>query len=455
MARTEHAGSILERLKGLHPQVIDLSLDRIERLLEALGRPERHLPPVVHVAGTNGKGSTIAFLRAFLEAAGWRVHVYTSPHLVRFNERIRLAGRLIEDDALAAVLAECEAVNNGAPVTFFEVTTAAAFLAFARTPADVVLLETGLGGRLDATNVVAAPAVTAITRLSFDHRSYLGDTLTAIASEKAGILKPGVPAVIAPQPGAEALAALTLRAQAIGAPLSLGGRDWRVESRGDDSGDRDSGGGNPGHGFRFIGRQGVLDLPAPGLAGAHQIVNAGTALACLDHLPGLPVGAAAVARGLGAVDWPARLQRLDRGPLAACLPAGWELWLDGGHNDSAGEVLAVQAARWQAEDGRPLSLVFGMLANREPGEFLAPLVPHVRRLRAVTIQGEEGALSAADAAAAARAAGIIDAEPADDARAALGALVSAESGRVLPGRVLIAGSLYLAGQVLTQHGEIP
>lgn len=433
----ERADPVLDRLKRLHPKVIDLSLGRMHRLLERLGHPERALPPVVHVAGTNGKGSTIAFLRAFLEAAGLTVHVYTSPHLVRFHERIRLAGGLIADDDLAALLEECERANGEEPITFFEATTGAAFLAFSRVPADILLLETGLGGRLDATNVVDRPAATAITRISRDHMQFLGDTIGLIAAEKAGILKPGVPAVIAPQPSAEAERVLRDRARALGVPLLAGGEAWRVAPL--------------ERGFRFDGPGRGLDLPMPGLAGSHQIVNAGTALACLDLLPVPRVPDGAVRRGLAAVEWPARLQRLTRGPLVDRLPAGWELWLDGGHNDSAGEVLAAQAAAW-VRDGRPLALVFGMLATKEPRDFLAPLAPFVSRLRAVAIPGEEAGLGAGEAAEAARAAGIADASPAADAGEALGALTADPEAGARPARVLICGSLYLAGAILSGHG---
>ncbi len=425
------ADPVLDRLKGLHPKVIDLSLDRVHRLLAALGHPERRLPPVVHVAGTNGKGSTLAFLRAMLEAAGLRVHVYTSPHLVRFHERIRLAGTLIDDDRLAALLEECEAANGGGPITFFEVTTVAALLAFAREPADVVLLETGLGGRLDATNVVDRPAVTAITRISYDHRQFLGDTLEAIAGEKAGIFKPGVPAVIYPQPAEEAARTLAIRAETVGAPVP----GWSVTPT--------------EGGFRFESDRRRIELPLPGLAGAHQIVNAGVALACLDHLP-VKVDDAAVRRGLAAVEWPARLQRLTRGPLAEALPAGWDLWLDGGHNDSAGEVLAIQAARWAEEEPkRPLLLVYGMLASKEPREFLGPLAPFVTVARTVAIPGEEASLPAEDTAAATRACGIADSAAAADVGSALEDLTGRVDG---PARVLICGSLYLAGTVLAENG---
>ncbi len=424
---------ILERLHRLHPKIIDLSLDRIDRLLAALGGPERRLPPVVHVAGTNGKGSTLAFLRAILESAGYRVHVYTSPHLVRFHERIRLAGALISEDRLAALLETCEAANAGAPITFFEITTAATFLAFSQTPADAVLLETGLGGRLDATNVLERPAVTAITRISVDHTQYLGTTLKEIAGEKAGILKPGVPAVLAPQPAAEAADTLYRRARDVSAPVL----EWRVTA-------------GPGGGFRFESPGRSLDLPAPALLGSHQITNAGVAIACLAGLPTLPVSDDAIRQGLTRASWPGRLQRLTSGPLAQRLPAGWELWLDGGHNDSAGEVLAVQAATWaNGPSALPLSLVFGMLGTKDPAAFLRPLARHAARLCAVPIPGEAAALSADQAANIAATAGFSDAAPAPSVGAALDALVSAADQ---PGRILICGSLYLAGHVLADNG---
>lgn len=429
--------TILERLKGLHPKVIDLSLERVWRLLAAVGDPHRHLPPVVHVAGTNGKGSTVAFLRAMLEAAGARVHVYTSPHLVHFHERIRLAGTLIDDAALAAVLAECEAANQGHPITFFEITTVAALLAFARTPADVVLLETGLGGRLDATNVIPRPAVTAITRISCDHTQYLGDTLTAIAGEKAGIMKPGVPVVLAPQTDPAVWDTLLTCAARTGAPTDCNGRDW-LTTAADNTG------------LRFQRGPHWRDLPHPALTGAHQIANAGTALACLDHLaPMFPVPPAAQAQGLRDVCWPARLQHLTHGPLCTALPADWELWLDGGHNDSAGEVLATQAACWQASDSKPLNLIFAMLASKRPADFLRPLRPWVRAVRAVGIPGEEMALPASETAAIARDAGFTDTATTENPLAALYSLVTPPGP---PARVLICGSLYLAGTVLADNG---
>lgn len=421
---------VLARLGRLFPRGIDLSLARVERLLARLGDPHRRLPPVVHVAGTNGKGSTIAFLRAILEAAGQRVHVYTSPHLVRFNERIRLAGRLIDDDRLLEVLAIVEQANRDEPITFFEITTAAALVAFAAEPADVALIETGLGGRLDATNAIERPAVTAITRISYDHREYLGTTLAEIAAEKAGILKRGVPAVLAPQPEEAVAATLLDRAALVGARV----HPWRISPR--------------AGGFRFESPGRVASLPQPGLLGAHQIINAGIAIACLDHLPEVPN--LAVMRGLRTVEWPGRLQRLSRGPLVERLPPGWELWLDGGHNDSAGEVLGQQAAVWSASRPHlPLSLVFGMLTTKEPLEFLAPLVSHVFHLAAVSVPGEVPSLSAVQAAAAALEVGILQAEPAATLAGAVDALVT---GADRPGRILICGSLALAGAVLRENG---
>jgi dihydrofolate synthase/folylpolyglutamate synthase len=431
----DRADPVLDRLKHLHPKVIDLSLGRTFRMLEAVGSPHTKLPSVVHVAGTNGKGSTIAFLRAFLEAAGKRVHVYTSPHLVRFHERIRLAGELIDDDYLAEILEECEQANRGEPITYFEITTAAAMLAFSRTPADVVLLETGLGGRLDSTNVIERPAVTALTRISYDHMQFLGETLTAIAGEKAGIMRPGVPSVVAPQSSAEVTAAFRERAAAIGAPLFEAGDTWRSFAKGE--------------GFRFESPSRNVDLPLPALPGAHQIFNAGVALACLDHLPGIVVSDEAVRRGLAEVSWPGRLQRLTRGPLVDRLPPGWDLWLDGGHNDSAGEVLGAQAARWREADGLPLKLIFGMLATKEPKDFLRPLSGFASTLRAVAIPGEEASLSPNDAASAARLVGIEDAEAVESVDAALDALIRHDPSAT---RVMICGSLYLAGAVLARNG---
>jgi dihydrofolate synthase/folylpolyglutamate synthase len=445
---------VLARLMQLHPKKIDLSLGRTLRLLGALGNPHEILPPAIHVAGTNGKGSVVATLRACLEAAGQRVHVYTSPHLVRFNERIRLAGQLIEEDALLAVLEECERANEGQPITFFEITTAAAFLAFARVPADLVLLETGLGGRLDTTNVVRRPAVTAITPVSLDHQAFLGDTVAAIAGEKAGILKPGVPAVIGPQPG-DAAAVIEARAAAIAAPLHRWGMEWRCDPLPNPPPRAGEGrvGAEPGAGIAAMRYEGVrwnLDLPLPSLPGAHQIANAGVAIACLEQLRGFSLPASAIAEGLRHIDWPARLQRLTRGPLVAGLPAGWELWLDGGHNPAAGEVLAETASAWRE---LPLHLIVGMLNTKDAGGFLGPLARHARSLHAVTIPGEENPRPAAQIVAAARSVGLA-AQEAGSVEAALRNVIGGRGagGRQEPGRILICGSLHLAGVVLAENG---
>ncbi len=424
--------AILERLTRLHPKIIDLSLGRVERLLARLGHPERALPPVVHVAGTNGKGSVIAYLAAMLQAAGRTAHAYVSPHLVRFHERIALAGRPIAEDRLSAILAECEDVNGGEPITFFEITTAAAMLAFSRTPGDVLLLETGLGGRLDATNVVDRPQLCVITPVSIDHVQYLGDDLAGIAAEKAGILKPGVPAVIGPQP-AVALGAIRARAEHVQSPLYAFGEGWTFEDRDD--------------GLRYRDDEGSLTLPKPHLLGAHQVANAAIAVAAARRLGDLGPGEAAIRRGLSEARWPARLQRLSRGPLAdlaARQGGGWEVWLDGGHNAAAGQALAETAARWR---DRPLYLIYGMLNTKAAQDFLRPLGPHAAALHAIAIPGVEASLSAAEAAAEAAAAGL-SARTADTVAAALGAILE---GAPAPGRVLICGSLYLAGHVLADN----
>ena len=422
--------AILERLLQLHPKKIDLSLGRVLALLERLGAPHENLPPVVHVAGTNGKGSSIAFLRAMLEAAGYRVHVYTSPHLVRFNERIRLAGKLIEEPALAALLEECETVNGGDSITYFEITTAAAFRAFAETPADIVLLECGLGGRYDATTVVARPTLTAITPVSMDHMQFLGDTLAEIAGEKAAIQKPDVVSVIGEQTDIPSRVIETA-AVAVGAPLYRMGTEWTARAAAG----------------RLVFEAGgeTRSFPLPALPGPHQIANAGLAIACLDKLEGFDVDDAAISEGLAGVDWPARVQRLTSGPLVEMLPDGWELWLDGGHNAAAGETLAAVARDW---DTAPLHLVFGMLDSKVPADFLRPLAVRVAGLQAVAIPDEPASLSAAAAADAARSLGIT-AAPAESGAAAVAAIRDAATA---PGRILICGSLYLAGQVLAENG---
>ena len=420
MSTAGRAEAIIDRLHGLYPRLIDLSLDRLRRLLAQLGHPERALPPVLHVAGTNGKGSTCAFLRAIGEAAGLRVHVYTSPHLVRFNERIRLAGSLVSDAALEAILVEVERVNAGAPITVFEVLVAASFLLFSRVPADLCVLEVGLGGRGDATNVIARPAACAITSISLDHRELLGDTLALIAAEKAGIMKPGVPVVTGHQdPGV--LAVLTQMASAIGAPLWARDRDW-IAAR-------------SGAGWRYADPAGGLDLPRPGLLGPYQYDNAGIAVATL-RAAGLAVPDRAMAEGIAGAVWPARMQRLT-GRLAALLPPDWELWLDGGHNPGAGAALAEHLAGWS---DRPVHLGVGMKQAKDSAEFLRPLLPLAASVWAVAEPGQHLALPVEAIVAASG--GV--ARPGPEVAAAL-AQLDRQAG---PARVLICGSLYLAGEVL-------
>ena len=425
--------AIVARLHGLHPRLIDLSLDRLVSLLAKLGHPELRLPPVLHVAGTNGKGSCCAFLRAIGEAAGMRVHVYTSPHLVRFNERIRIAGELVSDDGLSAALEHIERVNDGAPITVFEVITAVALYLFAENPAELCVLEVGLGGRGDATNVIARPAACAITSISLDHREMLGDTIALIAAEKAGILKPDVPVAIGRQPR-EALDVLLASASQMRAPVALRDRDWHIELQ--------------GAGLRYHDARGVLDLPAPALPGTHQIDNAGIAIAAMRAaMAGLPgsvfragLAGGAFSAGLAGAQWPARLQRLT-GRLAAMLPADWELWLDGGHNPGAGLALAEHLAGWS---DRPVHLIIGMKQAKDSIATLRPLLALAAGIWAVAEPGQHLALPVETIIAASG--GV--ARPGPTLSAAL-AKVSRETG---PARVLICGSLYLAGEALKQDG---
>ncbi|MGY8990777.1 MAG: bifunctional folylpolyglutamate synthase/dihydrofolate synthase [Rhodospirillales bacterium] len=423
--------TVLDRLTGLHPKLIDLSFDRIEHLLERLGNPHHNLPPVVHVAGTNGKGSTIAFMRACLEAAGYRVHVYTSPHLVRFNERIEIAGKIIPDNVLVSILEECEAANGSDPITFFEITTVAAFLAFSRYEADIVLLETGLGGRLDATNLIAKPALTVITPISIDHQQFLGDTLAEIAAEKAGILKAGVTCVVAAQPAAAANV-IKQQANAVGAPLLWAGTDFSFNAAADP--------------FTVtLGSQDIA-LPRPALNGPHQYQNAALAIAGLKQLQQFSIDDAALALGLQTVQWPARMQRLGHGPLTQSLPAGWTLWLDGGHNQAAGQVIAEQCGQWSDQS---LYLIFGMLNTKDPIPYLTPIKPYAQNLYALAIPGEAASLSATALQAAAQEVGF-SAMAVPSVAAALDHICENETK---PSRILICGSLYLAGTVLKENRE--
>ncbi|MFQ1701077.1 bifunctional folylpolyglutamate synthase/dihydrofolate synthase [Loktanella agnita] len=411
-------------MMALHPKVMDLVLDRVWRLLAALDHPQDRLPPVIHIAGTNGKGSTQAMIRAGLEASGATVHAYTSPHLARFHERIRQAGELITEDALSAVLDRCYQANGGAQITYFEITTAAALLAFAETPADYTLLEVGLGGRLDATNVVAEPALTIITPVDLDHQQYLGETLPEIAGEKAGIIKRGAPCVVGPQHD-DALEVIERQAARMGAPLLVYGQHWHV--------------GTERGRLVYQDDHGLLDLPLPKLAGPHQIMNAGAAIAALRALG---KDEAACEAAVTQAYWPARMERLTQGALVElAFPA--ELWLDGGHNPAAGKMLA---ATLQEQPERPTHLICGMLNTKDVAGYMRPLAAIARSLTAVSIPGEAATLSAEATAAAAQAAGLT-ATTADSVRDAIVAITE----KTPHARVLICGSLYLAGHVIREN----
>ncbi|KQO68731.1 bifunctional folylpolyglutamate synthase/dihydrofolate synthase [Methylobacterium sp. Leaf469] len=439
----DSSDALMARFLALHPRTIDLSLGRIQRLLERLGHPERKLPPVIHVAGTNGKGSTIAFMRAILEAGGLAAHVYTSPHLVRFHERIRIGavggGQYVPEDQLADALARCEAANAGEPITVFEITTAAAFLLFSETPADVLLLEVGLGGRVDATNVIDRVACAVVTPIGRDHAEYLGDTVEAVATEKAGIFKSGCPAVIAAQDYVEADSVLCRLADAVGAdPIRVGNQDFSVHAeRGR---------------LVFQDEVDLFDLPRPRLNGRHQLTNAGTAIAALRAAGFGDIGIAAIERGLDTVDWPGRLQRLNRGRLSELVPEGAELWLDGGHNVDGGRILAAAMADLGERSDVPLVLVVGLLGTKDAEGFLRNFVGLARTLIAVPIAGQMAARPADEVAQIAVEVGL-DAHVASGIEAALESLCATAFER--PPRILICGSLYLAGAVLTANGTPP
>jgi dihydrofolate synthase / folylpolyglutamate synthase len=417
---------LIARLQARHPRLIDLSLGRMQRVLAALGDPHRRLPPVVHVAGTNGKGSTCAFLRAMGEAAGMRVHVFISPHLVRFNERIRLAGTLVSNSVLEAAVGTVERVNGDAPLSVFETIQAAAFLLFAETPADLCVLEVGLGGRWDATNVVEQPAACAITSISMDHRDFLGDTLAKIAGEKAGIIKPGVPVATGLQP-AEAMAVIEAEAAAHAAPLLRRGHEWSIAANAD--------------GLLWRDASGELPLPFPSLPGAHQHDNAGIAVAAI-RAARLGMSDEAIAAGIARATWPARMQRL-HGTLAKSLPPDWELWLDGGHNEGGGAAIGAHLATWR---DRPTHVVVGMKKSKDSAGFLAPILPHAATLWAVAEPGQHLAMPVGDIVAASG--GVARMGP--TVAEALAAIP--REGRA---RVLICGSLYLAGEVLKADGTLP
>ena len=422
---TSGSDAILARMMSLHPKVIDLTLDRVHRLLAALDHPEKSLPPVIHIAGTNGKGSTQAMIRAGLEAEGALVHAYTSPHLARFHERIRLAGSLISEPALAALLDEAVAANGPDPITFFEITTVAALLAFARTKADYTLLEVGLGGRLDATNVIDRPALTVITPVSIDHQQYLGDTLPEIAGEKSGILKRGVPCIVGPQEAA-GLDVIEARAAKLGVPLFIYGQHWHTSQE-------------AGR-MIYQDENGLLDLPLPSLLGAHQITNAGAAIAALRYFG---KSSAACEAAVTRPEWPARMQRLRQGPLVDAAPE-IELWLDGGHNPAGGQAIGATLA---AMPKRPSYLICGMLNTKDIKAYLYPLASHIQALHAISIPNEINTLSAENTRDAAISVGMRATAEAD-VMAALNAIKAQDANA----RVLICGSLYLAGMILRENG---
>ena len=434
-------GELIARLSALHPRTIDLGLDRMHALLARLAHPERKLAPVIHVAGTNGKGSTIAYLRAILEAADLRVHVYTSPCLVRINECFRLGhsggGMLVGDDELRAVLEHCERINNGAPVTIFEIETAAAFCLFAQHPADVVLLEVGLGGRLDATNVIEAPVASVIAPVSIDHTEFLGHSLAAIAGEKAAIIKRSAPVVCAEQ-APEAMAVIEAQARRLHAPLHAAGQQWHVSvERGR---------------LVYQDERGLMDLAAPKLFGRHQFDNAGLAIATLRAIEGFKIGMPAFEAGIVNADWPARMQRLVSGRLVDRGPSGCEIWLDGGHNADGGRVAAAALGDLEERVSRPLVVIAGMMANKDAGAFLANFTGLTRHIMAVPIPDRGNTMPQDRLADAARALGM-RVENATSVEAALHTL--SRLAYEVPPRILITGSLYLAGHVLAANGTPP
>jgi dihydrofolate synthase / folylpolyglutamate synthase len=434
-SRAAQSDDLLRELKNLHPLMIDLSLGRIEALLAKLGSPHKKLPPVVHIAGTNGKGSTTAFLRAMFEAAGKRVHAYTSPHLVRFHERISVPGgdgvsRPISENLLVDALERVKRANAGEQITFFEITNAAAFLVFAEIPADVVLLEVGLGGRLDSTNVIERPQLTIITPVAMDHAAILGATLPLIAAEKAGILKPDVQSVISMQ-APDALDVICAIARRVRAPLFTWGEDFEAfDQRGR---------------LVYQSEDEMLDLPLPALIGRHQVVNAGTAVAAAQLLKPIGMTDSAIERGLQTVSWPARMQRLTTGPLVAALPSTCELWLDGGHNPAGAQAVAQTVADLEERAPKPLYLVVGMMGQKDAPGFFDPFRGLATHVITVPIPGAHEATHTPDVLAKIATERGLLASVSKDVPSALATLRPLLKG---PARVLICGSLYLAGHVL-------
>ncbi len=439
---TRTAEAEIERLMALHPKGFDLSLDRISRLLHRLGNPQDKIPPAIHIAGTNGKGSAAAFARALIEASGQTCHVHTSPHLVNWHERYRLGkkggGQLVDDRTLADAVARVADANNGETITVFEILTAVMFLLFSEHPADASIIEVGLGGRFDATNVIEKPAVSLIMPISLDHEAYLGDRIELIAGEKAGIIKPGIPVVIGSQTHDEARTVLIDTAERRGCPLSVYGEDFIT--------------------FEEYGRmvyqdtECLFDLPLPALPGRHQLTNAAAAIAAVKTA-GFALTTEQCTKAMGSVSWPARMQRILDGRLTEILPADAELWLDGGHNPGAATAIAEMLAGEEERDSRPLYLICGMINTKDASGYFRTFHGIVKRVFTVPVRSSEAGVPNDVLAAQAEAAGL-GAEPVSSVENAL-KILAEDDGQGLPPRIVICGSLYLAGEALKANGTPP
>lgn len=443
-AKTGSAEREINKLLGLHPKGFDLSLDRIRGLLDTLGNPQDRLPPVIHVAGTNGKGSATAFCRAIMEAAGYSVHVHTSPHLVRWHERYRLAqkggsGTLVSDDALAEAVRRVADANGGAKITVFELLTAVTFVLFAEHPADAAIVEVGLGGRFDATNVISHPAVSLIMPISVDHQAFLGDRVELIAAEKAGIIKPGLPVVVGHQDDDAARDVIVDTAERLQSPVFVFGQDYSAHEE---------------HGrLIYQDEDGLIDLPLPRLTGRHQFANAAAAIRAVKSA-GFTLEDDAIERGLQAVEWAGRMQRIQNGSLMDLLLPGAELWLDGGHNPGAGQVIAEAMADLEERKPRPLFLIAGMLSTKDPIGYFKAFTDLARHVFTVPIEGSDSGIDPLVLADDAADAGL-SAEPVSSVAEALNLLKEHWNGLEQPPRILIGGSLYLVGDVLRQNGTPP
>lgn len=437
------ATAVIDRLMTLHPKGYDLSLDRVTRLLELLGNPHQHMPPVIHIAGTNGKGSTSAFTRALLEASGRLCHVHTSPHLVNWHERFRMAfeggGKLVDDAVLADVLEKIEAANQGQSITVFEILTAAMFMLFSQYPADAAIVEVGLGGRFDATNVIARPAVSVIMPIALDHEAWLGDRVELIAAEKAGIIKPGCPVVIGAQPQEAARDVLIDTAERLSCPVFVYGQDFLAfEENGR---------------LVYQDEDGLFDLPLPRLPGRHQYANAAAAIAALKAA-GFPIDYRAAERAMTAVSWPGRMQKLTEGKLVELAPKGSEIWLDGGHNPAAGAVIAEALANEEDRLSRPLVMIAGMINTKDQTGYFRNFAGIARHVFTVPVSESDAGVASDELVARAREAGL-SAEPVASVETALMLLRDGWSEKEIPPRILICGSLYLAGEVLRANGTPP